>query len=243
MSLKDNVRAIRVETLAERQRALQVLQATYRREKNWVHDEQKVFPTDDLTNLDVSWFMVSVADAPVGVLRVLYNPPLDLYRQYGFKQLVQGLDIEEFCRTHRIAEIGRFAVMPEYRKYITVVGALMREAARETVECGFSHYITDIFEGEAHSPYNFHTRVMGFQPVATHDVGELNCPNRRITLILDLQAAYHRLRTTQRWVYRFLTENWSESLHQKLNENIAASQNAAANSALPQDAAALSRKG
>jgi len=243
MPLKDNVSTIRVETFAEREKALQVLRATYRCEKNWVPDEETVFPTEDLKNLDVSWFMVAAEGKPVGVLRVLYNPPLELYRGYGFKQIVQGLNIEEFCRNNRIAEIGRFAVLPEYRRYVTIVGALMREAARETVECGFSHYITDIFEGEAHSPYNFHTRVMGFQPVATHDVGELNCPNRRITLILDLRAAYNRLRTTQSWVYRFLTENWGEHLHKKLNDPALNGQPVTARSGRSLKAPALSRRG
>ena len=93
---------------------------------------------------------------------------------------------------------------------------LMGAASKETVERGFGHYITDVFEGEKHSPYKFHRRVMGFEPVATHDVGELNCPNRRITMILDIKAGYNRLRKEQNWVFRLLTESWNESLHQKL---------------------------
>lgn len=216
MSLKNKTRAVRVESAEDRAQALKVLSETYCREKNWVRDEEKVFPAADLQDPDVSWFVVFAEDRPVGVLRVLYNPPIALYREYGFKQLVKGLDIEEFVKKNRIAEIGRFAVLPDYRKYIVVVGALMRTAAKETVQKGFTHYITDVFEGEVHSPYDFHTRVMGFQPVATHDVGELNCPNRRITLILDIKASYNRLKTTQKWVYRFLTEDWSEALHKKM---------------------------
>ncbi|HOX01715.1 MAG TPA: GNAT family N-acetyltransferase [Candidatus Paceibacterota bacterium] len=217
-TLKDRVRVIPVRTEAERADAMQVLRDTYLAEKHWVNDEAKLFPLEDLASPAVSWFAVYDSRKPVGVLRVLYDPPLELYREYGFKQLVNGLDVEAFIRNHRIAEIGRFAVLPPYRKFILVVAGLMRAASKETVGRGYTHYITDIFEGETHSPYQFHTRVMGFQPVATHDVGELNCPNRRITMVLDLPEAYRNLRLHQNWIYRFLTEDWDESLHQKLLE-------------------------
>lgn len=216
MSLKDRIRVVRVESESDRAQAMKVLKATYREEKNWVADETKMFDQRDMTNGKVSWFVTFVGDEPVGVLRVLYEPPLDLYAAYGFKQIDNSIDIDRFIRHNRIAEIGRFAVLPEYRKFIGVVGALMREASKETVERGFTHYITDIFEGEKHSPYLFHTRVMGFKPVATHDVGELNCPLRRITLVLDIKEAYNRLRMTQKRVFRSLTEGWDASLHERL---------------------------
>ncbi|MDA7672167.1 GNAT family N-acetyltransferase [Verrucomicrobia bacterium] len=170
----------------------------------------------DLERDDISWFVSQIKDEPVGVLRVMYNPPLELYKEYGFKQLDSGLDVEAFVNENKIAEIGRFAVLPEYRRYIVVVAALMRAASQETVEREYSHYVTDIFEGEKHSPYEFHTRVMGFKPVATHDVGELNCPNRRITMILDIHEAYNRIRKKQKWIFRFLTKGWSDELHSKL---------------------------
>jgi hypothetical protein len=57
---------------------------------------------------------------------------------------------------------------------------------------------------------------MGFLPVATHDVGELNTHHRRITLILDLRQAYWRLKTKKKKVYRLLTDGWTEDLHQKM---------------------------
>ena len=52
--------------------------------------------------------------------------------------------------------------------------------------------------------------------VATHDTGELNCPNRRITLILDLAAGYARLRSQGGWLFRFFTEGWPPHIHEKL---------------------------
>ena len=66
------------------------------------------------------------------------------------------------------------------------------------------------------SPLGFHTRVLGFRPVATHDVGELHCRSRRITLVLDLRAAYARLKRHGNWIYRYLTSQWDERLHRQL---------------------------
>jgi len=223
ISIKQNLSVKRATSEQDRREALLVLQATYREEKRWVNDEEKVFPINDLTEKNVSWFIVKVGAEPVGVLRVLYDPPLDLYREYEFKSIDKNVDVDAFIKTHRIAEIGRFAVLPTHRKYAIVVAKLIGTASKETISLGFSHYITDIFEGEQHSPYQFHTRVMGFQPIATHDHGELNCPNRRITMVLDLASAYLRLRKTQGWLFRMLTEDWEPALHQKLVDTEAGS--------------------
>ena len=216
MSLRDRVSVVRVETPEQRDRALEVIRATYRDEKRWVGDEDGQLALDDLEREDVSWFCAFVDGDPVGVLRVLYDPPLELYARYEFELLDRGLDVEAFVRNHRIAEVGRFAVVPEYRKYIVIAAALMRAASTETVARGYTHYITDVFEDDPHSPYEFHTRVMGFEPVATHEIGELNCRSRRITLVLDLKASYRRLRARGTWFYRFLTDGWDERLHSRL---------------------------
>jgi len=193
------------------------MRAIYRDEKNWVRADEKLVSDSDIGWEGVSWFVVRVGDRPVGVLRVLYDLPIGLYKSYGFKMVRDDFDLEAFLRQNRIAEIGRFAILAEYRRYIVVVGALMRAAVRETVERDYTHYITDVFEGEANSPYDFHRRVMGFQTVATHDTGELNCPCRRITMLLDIREAYHRLRKEGGWIFRFLTEEWEEQHHRALN--------------------------
>lgn len=213
MSLKDRVSVIRVEDEAGRQQALSVMRAIYRDEKNWVSLDEKLVGAKDISSEEISWFVVRVDEKPVGVLRVLYDLPVDLYKAYGFKMTRSDFDLEQFLKNNRIAEIGRFAVLPEYRKFIVVVGALMRAAFRDTVERDYTHYITDVFEGEANSPYEFHQRVMGFQTVATHDTGELNCPCRRITMLLDIKEAYERLRKEGGWVFRFLVEDWAEAHH------------------------------
>ncbi len=222
MSFGDRVSVTRVHDETSRAEAMGVLRATYRDEKGWVRDESGQIPPADLQNGHISWFVVRQKDRPVGVLRVLYDPPLGLYAEYGMKLIVGDLDVERFVRENRIAEIGRFAVLPECRGQIVVAAALMREAVHETVRRGYTHYITDVFEDDPHSPYQFHTRVMGFLPVATHEIGELNSASRRITLILDLGDAYRRLKEKGGWVFRFFTAKWEDDLHRAASNGFAA---------------------
>ncbi|MCG6863677.1 MAG: hypothetical protein LJE70_20830 [Chromatiaceae bacterium] len=47
-------------------------------------------------------------------------------------------------------------------------------------------------------------------------ISELLCASRRITMILDLKAAYQRLRCRKGWFFRALTADWDEELHQRL---------------------------
>ena len=212
------IQTLRIENEHGRQLALEVMRAIYRDEKNWVQADESLVAREEITDPNISWFVVISDGRPAGVVRVLYEPPVDLYHSYGMKVLDQGQDIEALLRRSRIAEVGRFAVLPEHRRSVLVAVALMRAAARETVEREFSHYITDVFEGEKHSPYEFHTRVMGFQLIATHDTGELNCPNRRLTMLLDIRSAYHRLQEEKSWAFRYLTEGWEPRLHELMRE-------------------------
>jgi len=207
-SPRPELRVSRLEDEADRQRALAVMRATYRDEKRWLNQDDKLVDPAELGVPEVSWFLATRDEQPVGVLRILYAPPLDLYAEYGFQLVAKNLDLDAFIRSNRIAEIGRFAVVPEQRGHLLVSAALMRAALGETVDRGFTHYITDVFEGETHSPQEFHTRVLGFEVVATHDVGELNCPNRRITLLLDIRRNLRRIRDSGNWLYRYLTEDW-----------------------------------
>jgi ribosomal protein S18 acetylase RimI-like enzyme len=216
MNDDDKVRARRVVDEAGRRAVVEVLRATYQHEKRWVSDPESQAPREDLGRLDLSWFLVTVRQRPAGVLRVLYDPPLALYAHYGFTAIDPSLKVEDFIRQHRIAEIGRFAVVPRYRRRMMLAAALMRAATVEVVARGYTHFVTDVFEDDPHSPLGFHTRVMGFHPVATHDVGELQCRSRRITLVLDLKAAYKRLRTRGSWLYRYLTDPWDDALHRHM---------------------------
>jgi len=220
--LRSDTTAALVTTSDGRDDALQVLDDIYGAEKRWVDDAASLFPASDLGDDRISWVLARVDGAPAGVLRVHYDPPLELYAEYGLQPvdgngaLPSNLDIDTFIRTHRIAEIGRFAVRPTYRRRIRVVFWLMRVAWADTLDREYSHYVTDVFEDEPHSPYDFHTRVLGFQPIATHATGEMNCLRRRITLILNLQAAYHRLHASKNRLYRFLTAGLDDSLQHRL---------------------------
>jgi len=216
MSAGQHVQASRVLDEAGRCQVVEVLRATYQREKRWVTDPDVHAPRADLDRDDIAWFIAHIHGRPAGVLRVHYAPPLAQYAAYGFKLLDPSVNVDEFIRRHRVAEIGRFAVLPRYRRQFLLAAALMRAATAETVARGFTHFVTDVFEDDPHSPYGFHTRVIGFHPVATHDVGELQSRSRRITLVLDLRAAYKRLKASGNWVFRYLTGGWPDALHRRL---------------------------
>lgn len=212
------VTARRVTQEKDRRRVIEVLAATYHCEKNWVTDPEAQMPPEDLDRSDIAWFLVTLEDRAAGALRVLYDPPYAQYKGYGLKILDPRLRVEEFIRCNRIAEVGRFAVKPEFRDRFMVAAALMRAATEIAVARGYTHLVTDVFEDDPHTPYRFHTRVFGFCPVATHEVGELNCLSRRITLVLEISSAYERLKSQGGWLYRYLTSEWDETLHQRLTQ-------------------------
>ena len=210
------IAAERITDEAGRCAALQVLSATYQKEKGWIADPDHQFPASDVQRQDIAWFIARFDGCPAGVLRTLYDPPLLQYAKYRLKLIDTQLDVEAFLKRHRIAEVGRFAVLAEHRSNLLLAAALMRAATEDMVDRGYTHIITDVFEDDVHSPLGFHTRVMGFTPVATHDHGELNCESRRITLVLDLKSSYQRLKARGNWVYRYLTARWPDALHQRL---------------------------
>lgn len=209
-------RVTRVADRLTRADALEVLRSTYQVEKGWVAQAESQLPESDLTSPLLSWFVAYRGETPAGVLRVHYQPPIAQYRDYAVTLLDPDIDVDALLGETPIAEVGRFAIVPRLRRNPLIAVALMRAATRETLERGVTHYITDVFEDDPHSPLGFHTRVLGFAPVATHDHGELNCRSRRITMVLDLKAAYHRLRDRRGWVFRTLTADWDEGLHGRL---------------------------
>lgn len=210
------IRARRVETAADRLKALDVLKVTYQDEKAWVVDASSQFPEADLAREDISWFIAMSGDDPLGVLRVLYDPPVTQYLKYGLRPIDGTLNIEQMIHNQRIAEIGRFAVRPNLRSHLLVASRLMGVATREIVSRNYTQLITDVFEADRHSPFGFHTRVIGFKPIATHEIGELLHKGRRITLVLDIKAAYQRLKTRGNWFFRTMTHGWSDAMHRQL---------------------------
>ena len=97
------------------------------------------------------------------------------------------------ARSGRHAEVGRMMVRRAWRARPRVVIELMRAALAVALDRGASHLLTAVFEGETHSPLDFHVRQLGFERIGSHERGELNCANRRILLRLDLRRAFERL--------------------------------------------------
>jgi ribosomal protein S18 acetylase RimI-like enzyme len=209
-------RSRRVETDEARLRALAVLERTYRDEKGWVLDVGTMFPASDLVRTDVAWFLASRSGQPVGVLRVLFDPAAATYGQYELNTIDPNVDVGAFLANNRIAEIGRFAVIPERRSGMGIALSLMRVATREIVGRGYTQLITDVFENDRHSPLGFHTRVIGFQKVATHETGELRHKGRRITLLLDIRHAYRSLKARGNRFFGAVTRGWTPKMHQSL---------------------------
>ncbi len=205
----------RVTSEAERSQVIDVLRQTYAREKGWIVEPEGQIPVEDLANESVAWFVTTMGGEPVGVLRILFDPPIEQYAKYSLKLIDPNFKVDELLAGSRIAEVGRFAVVAKRRGRFTVATSLMRAAFSEIIARGYSHLVTDVFEDDPHSPYGFHTRVIGFKPIATHDVGELKSRSRRITLVLDMRAAYYHLRDRSRWLFQTLTVDWTERMHRK----------------------------
>jgi hypothetical protein len=91
----------------------------------------------------------------------------------------------------------------------------MRAAIREVVEREYTHFITDVFEGEANSPFGFHTRLLGFEVIGRHLRGDLHCSCTRIILTLDILKAYRNLKRKRSRIVGTLTEGIAEVLEKR----------------------------
>lgn len=168
---------------------------------------------DGAAQARTSWFLARVGGRPAGVIRLTYDPPLEAPPELAFR-FEQGVDLAALAAGSRFADIGRFMIVPRYRRQIRVALSLMRTAVEEVVARGYSHLITEVFESDPHSPLAFHTRVLGFQRIGTHRFGELACDSMRVILVLDIRKSYARLRAQRHQVFRFLTaglEEWLEA--------------------------------
>lgn len=189
----------------ERSRALQVVEQVFRNEKNWIATAQQQLPEELAGEERLSWFLAEVDGEPAGVIRLFYDPPLELPEEYAVS-FEPGVDLDKLRHAGRYAEIGRFMILPKYRRNPRIALRLMRAATAEVVERDYTHFITDVFEGEANSPLNFHTRVLGFEVVGKHLFGDLNCSSTRIILTLDILKLYARVKDSRSRVYGELTD-------------------------------------
>ncbi len=205
------VTAVRVASYRSREAALQVIDEVYRNEKGWIADLRREIPEDAGERRDQSWYLVEVGGEPAGAIRLVYDPDLELPAEYGV-ELEPGIELERLRRDGRFVDIGRFMILPRFRKDVRVALELMKAAIREVVERGYTHFVTDVFESDPHSPLRFHTRVLGFERIGTHRRGELACESVRVLLILDIARAYQRLKKRGNRIFRELGEGLGERL-------------------------------
>ena len=195
------VQARRVLTPEDRAQALTVIETVYLQEKQWIRDPGSEIPADAADRQDQSWFLVTADGEPAGVIRLVYDPSLEMPAEYGVT-LEPSVDLDALKRQGRFVDIGRFMIVPRYRRNIRVAMKLMRAAFIEVVARGYTHFLTDVFEDDPHSPLRFHTQVLGFERIGTHRHGELACASSRIILILDIARAYQRLKKRENKVFK-----------------------------------------
>jgi hypothetical protein len=195
----------RIETHGDRAAAMEIIHQVFCIEKNWIPAAQGQIPDDFSSNGNCSWFIAKMNGIPAGLLRLQYDPSLDIPEEYGVR-LMPGISIENMKRSGRYVEIGRFMILEKFRRNHRVALRLMRSATAEVIERDYTHFITDVFEGEKHSPLNFHTRVLGFEVIGKHLFGELNCSSTRIILTLDILKLYSRIKDSRSRIYQELTE-------------------------------------
>jgi hypothetical protein len=202
---------------ASRVRALQVITEVYLKEKNWIRKPEDEIPEDIGSSTKYSWFLVNVGTAPAGVIRLTYDPSLELPPELDVTWDA-GIDLESMAKNGRFVDIGRFMILPKFRHNIRIVLRLIREAIREVVERDYTHFITDVFESDPNSPLHFHTRVLGFERIGTHKFGELNCSSVRIILVLDILKSYQKQKSQNNKIYQEVTEGIRELLDAKVTE-------------------------
>ncbi len=183
--------------------AIAVIEAVFVKEKQWIAAVHEQIPETLESNIEYSWFIARVGGRPAGVMRLHYDPQLDLPESCHV-QFAPGIDLEDVKAAGRYVEIGRFMILPEFRRHYMVALRLMRAATTEVVERDYTHFITDVFEGEEHSPLNFHTRVLGFEVIGSHLFGELHCSSTRIILTLDIVKLYNRVKDSRSRIYQEL---------------------------------------
>lgn len=207
---RSDITTVKVLSEADRASAVTVLARVYREEKKWLSAVDLEIPVDGGGHR-TSWFLTRVKGEPAGVIRLCYDPPLEAPAELDF-HFEQEVDLAGMAGSGRFVDIGRFMILPQYRSRIPVVLQLMSAAVREVVDRGYTHFITDVFESDPHSPLRFHTRVLGFERIGTHRFGELAYEGRRIVLVLDIARAYLKLKARKDRVFRELTGGLQEIL-------------------------------
>ena len=203
----------KLERESQRADALKVVDEVYVREKGWLDRSQlDEFPHGS----SVTWLLARVDGEPVGLMRLLYDPPLDFPQEYDVTLHDTSVDWWALAQKARIVEVGRLMIRDAYRRQIAIVVKLMNRSICEVVDRNYTHLLTDVFEGDPHSPYNFHTRVLGFQEIGSHTIGEMRTSRKRIILVLDVDEAYRKMKQRGSRFFRELTDGCRDQLEQRI---------------------------
>lgn len=209
------IQVVKISQRRDVREARQVMEEVFLREKGWIRSLENHIPDDVGQNTKVSWFLARVHGVPAGILRLVYDPSLELPPEC-LPTFEEGVDPAALAASGRFVEIGRFMIRPEYRRDMTIALRLMRKAAKEVVERDYTHFITDVFEGEPNSPFGFHTRILGFEIVGRHVHGELHCNYTRIILVLNILKAYQKFSQRNSAVYATITHGFRRLMNRKL---------------------------
>src|SRR5689334_3008798 len=95
--------------------ALEVIRKVYLAEKKWIRSAESEIPLDIANSTKWSWFLATVNGRPAGVLRLQYDPSLEIPPELGVT-LSADIDLKKAAETCRFVDIGRFMILPRYRK-------------------------------------------------------------------------------------------------------------------------------
>jgi hypothetical protein len=109
------IQTVKIADDVARMQALQVIAQVYQQEKNWLKAVEAEVPAENDPEGRYSWFLATVNGQPAGVLRLFYDPPLELPAEFKVS-LRQDIDLKQMAANGRFVEIGRFMILPEYRK-------------------------------------------------------------------------------------------------------------------------------
>lgn len=196
-------------------KAFEVIKEVYIQEKKWMNSTEDVISMNNFENPEISWFLAFVHDEPAGVLRLKYDISLDFPEYYDLT-VVKGINLKKMAKKGKYVDIGRFMIRSGYRKNINVSLSLMKAAFEEVVTRGYTHFITDVFEGEINSSLEFHKRNLGFEVIGTHLNGELNSNLKKVILVMDIYKSYKTLKEKNNRIYHtMITRNVQHILDEK----------------------------
>lgn len=208
-----------VTTETARDHALEVLHAIYCREKKWMDSAEILFEPHELYEPNYLWLVAYERNRPIGVVRLYIGrqaEALDLKHLHFLHADWNASALTHFLEYHPTAEIGRFAILPEYRNRSRFALMLMQVACENAIRHHCHHLLTDVFHGDPQSPFDFHTNVLGFEPFATYVDDRFDSVYPSVLLLLDIKKTYARMKTHQPRMFKVFTQNWTTSFHAQL---------------------------